>query len=426
MANAGGPLAGSQRGAATSVIEDAGAPEAKPAAAGVSRNVWILGVVSLFADISSEMVYPLVPLFLTSALGAPVIAVGVIEGIAESTASLLKFVFGWFSDRIRRRVPFTVAGYALAAVAKPALAAAYVWPVVLGVRFMDRTGKGVRTAPRDALIADSTDKASRGRAFGLHRAMDSSGAIAGPLVALGLLAWFGQHNYRPIFLIAGIPGAISVLMLLAVREIRHVPHEGKLPPLLSLRGYDRRFLVFLGVTLLFAFGNSSDAFLVLRAQDLGLGATAIVLAYVLYNVAYAGLSLPAGIHSDKIGRKPVLVAGFLIFAGVYAGFALASGAWAVWPLFIVYGAYIAFTEGVGKAYVSDLVPSERRGTAMGLYNASMGVMLLLSSVIGGGLWDLFGPPATFAFGASTAAAAALLLLVVPDGGRAARELEPVR
>ena len=364
----------------------------------------MLGLVSLFADISSEMAYPLVPLFLTSTLGAPVVAVGVIEGIAESAASLLKLVFGWFSDRIRRRVPFTFAGYALAAVAKPALALAYHWPTVLFVRFLDRSGKGIRTAPRDALIADSADAGSRGRAFGLHRAMDTSGAIIGPLTALGLLAWFGQHNYRPIFLIAGIPGLISVLLIFAVREVRHVPREGSLPPLLSLRGYDRRFLIFLAVTLLFAFGNSSDAFLVLRSQDLGLGATSIVLAYVLYNVAYAALSLPAGIHSDRIGRKPVLVAGFAIFAAVYGGFALATDAWAVWPLFIVYGAYIAFTEGVGKAYVADLVPAERRGTAMGLYNACIGVMLLLSSVIGGGLWDLFGPPATFAFGASTAGA----------------------
>jgi MFS family permease len=361
------------------------------------------------------MAYPLIPLFLKNTLGAPVIAVGVIEGVAESTASLLKLVFGWASDRFRRRVPFTFAGYGLAAVAKPALALAQHWPTVLVVRFADRTGKGIRTAPRDALIAESTDEGSRGRAFGLHRAMDTSGAIAGPITALVLLAWFGDHNYRLVFVVAGIPGLISVLALLAVREIRHTPHEGKLPPMLSLRGYDGRFLVFLGVTLLFALGNSSDAFLVLRSQNLGLGATAVVFAYVLYNISYAALSMPAGIHSDRIGRKPLLIAGFAIFAGVYAGFALATGAWAVWPLFIVYGAYIAFTEGVGKAYVADLVPKERRGTAMGLYNACIGAMLLLSSVIGGTLWDVFGPPATFAFGASTAGLAAVLLLVVPDG-----------
>jgi MFS family permease len=383
----------------------------------VPRNVVLLGVVSLFADISSEMVYPLIPLFLTTTLGAPVVAVGLIEGVAESTASLLKWVFGWFSDRISRRVPFTFAGYALAAVSKPALAAAFVWPAALFVRFLDRTGKGVRTAPRDALIADSTDEAQRGRSFGLHRAMDTSGAIAGPLIALGLLAWFGHHNYRLVFLIAGIPGAISVLLVLAVREVRHATRTGPLPPLLSLRGYDRRFLQFIAVTLVFAVGNSSDAFLLLRSKDIGLGATAVVLAYVLYNVAYAALALPAGIRSDRIGRRPVLIAGFAIFALVYAGFTLASDAWMIWPLFVVYGAYIAFTEGVGKAYVADLVPSERRGSALGLYNAATGIMLLLSSVIGGALWDLFGAPATFAFGASTAALAALFLLVLNPAGR---------
>lgn len=372
----------------------------------------LLGVVSFFADVSSEMAYPLVPLFLTSALGAPVFAVGLIEGVAESTASLLKLVFGWFSDKLRRRLPFTVAGYSLAAVTKPALAAASGWPVVLAVRFFDRSGKGIRTAPRDALLSESTTAATRGRAFGLHRAMDTSGAILGPLIALALLAFLGRHNYRPVFLIAGIPGAISVLLLLAVRDVPHKPRATPLPPLLSLDGYDRRFLVFVGVTLLFAVGNSSDAFLVLRAQNLGLGAIAIVFAYVLYNVAYAALSLPAGIHSDRIGRKPVLVAGFAIFAAVYAGFALATDAWVVWPLFIVYGGYIALTDGVGKAYVSDLVPPERRGTALGLYNASTGIMLLLSSLIGGALWGLIGPQATFAFGAATAAAAALALLLI--------------
>lgn len=393
----------------------------RPVAACVSRNVLVLGIVSLFADISSEMVYPIIPLFLTGTLGAPVVAVGVIEGVAESTASMLKLVFGWLSDRSRRRLPFTFAGYALAAIAKPALAAAFVWPMVLLVRFIDRSGKGIRTAPRDALIASSSDASVRGRAFGLHRAMDTSGAIAGPLIALGLLAALGT-NYRPIFLIAFIPGAISVALLLFVREVKAARPLGDepLPPLLSLRGYDQRYLIFVGATLVFALGNSSDAFLILRARDLGLGATAVVFAYVLYNVSYAALSLPAGIRSDRIGRKPVLVAGFAIFALVYAGFALARGGGVVWLLFIVYGGYIALTEGVGKAYVSDLVPEERRATAMGLYNASMGAMLLFSSIIGGVLWDVVGPPATFAFGASTAAVAAAGLMVASPWSREAR------
>jgi MFS family permease len=378
--------------------------------AGVSRNVMLLGVVSFFADVSSEMVYPIVPLFLRGTLGAPLIAVGLIEGVAESTASLLKFVVGWFSDRIRRRLPFTFVGYALAALSKPGLAAAVAWPMVLVTRFVDRTGKGIRTAPRDALIADSSDPRELGRAFGLHRAMDTLGAVVGPLIALALLAWLGDR-YRPIFLFAFIPGAISVIALAAVRETVHQSSDRTHPPLLSLRGYDPAFLAFLGVTLLFAVGNSSDAFLVLRAHDLGLSASAVVLAYVLYNVSYAGLSLPAGIRSDRVGRRPVIIVGFLVFALVYGGFAFATHGWMVWPLFIVYGGYIALTEGVGKAYVADLVPEERRGTAMGLYNATTGMTLLFASLVGGGLWDLIGPQATFAFGSATALLSAAALAI---------------
>ncbi len=394
---------------------------AKPAVAGVSRNVIVLGFVSFFADVSGEMVYPIIPLFLRTTLGAPVLAVGVIEGVAESTASVLKLIFGWLSDRFSRRLPFTFFGYAMAAFAKPGLAAATIWPFVLLARFVDRAGKGVRGAPRDSLIAASTAPATRGRAFGLHRSMDTTGAIVGPLIAIGLLAWFGGHNYRSIFLVAFIPGVISVVLLLFAREARHRPSEGPRPPLLSFRGYDRRFLIFVGVTLLFSFGNSSDAFLVLRARNVGLGATAVVFAYVLYNISYALLSFPAGGKSDTMGRRPLLIAGFVIFALVYAGFAAARTTWNVWVLFVVYGAYIAFTDGVGKAYVADLVPRARRGSALGLYTASTGVMLLFSSIIGGALWDAFGPATTFAFGATTAGLAALLLLVLPAASNAAAE-----
>lgn len=392
----------------TTVSTEATRKDQRPVLLGLSRNVVLLGVVSLFADISSEMVYPIIPLFLTGTLGAPVLAVGIIEGIAESTASILKFVMGWLSDRFRRRLPFTVAGYGLAAIAKPGLALAFAWPVVLFVRFVDRAGKGIRTAPRDALIASSTADTVRGRAFGFHRTLDTSGAIIGPLVALVLLALLSD-SYRAIFLIALIPGALSVLALLAVKEVVNAAPREHLPPLLTLRGYDRRFLLFIGVMVLFSIGNSSDAFLILRARDLGLSATAVVLAYVVYNVTYAGLSLPAGIRSDRVGRRPVLIAGFAIFAAVYLGAALATDGWMVWPLFAVYGAYIAFTEGVGKAYVADLVPEQRRGSALGLYNASTGAMLLFASIMGGALWELFGPTATFLLGAASAGAAALLL-----------------
>lgn len=375
----------------------------------LAGNIVLLGFVSFFADISSEMVYPIVPLFLSGTLGAPMIAVGVIEGIAESTASVLKLYSGWWSDRVRRRVPLIFAGYALAAVAKPAIAAAVAWPMVLGARFIDRAGKGIRTAPRDALIAASAEPSAHGRAFGLHRAMDSAGAVIGPLLAIGLLAVFGDGNYRPIFLLAFVPGVAGAALVLLAREATTPAPEQRGELLLSLAGYDRRFLVFLGITMLFALGNSSDAFLILRARDLGLGALAAVLAYVVYNVVYAALSLPAGIRSDRIGRRRVLVGGFAVFAAVYAGFALARDAWMIWPLFAVYGAYIAMTDGVARAYIADLVEPGRRGAALGLYNALLGVMVLLASVLGGALWDLVGPGATFALGASTAAAAALAL-----------------
>lgn len=376
---------------------------------GLSRNVVLLGVVSFFADVSSEMVYPVIPLFLTGTLNTPVVAVGLIEGVAESTASIFKLIGGVLSDRVRRRLPFAFAGYGLAAIAKPALAAATVWPMALAARFVDRSGKGIRNAPRDALIAASSKPESLGRAFGLHRAMDTAGAITGPLIAIGLLAILDE-NYRPIFLIAFIPGVLSVLALLGVREIRHARTPSGRDSFLFLRGYDSRFLAFLAISLLFAAGNSSDAFLILRADNLGLGATAVVLAYVVYNVTYAGLSYPGGALSDRIGRRPILIAGFLVFALVYAGFAAVTDDWMIWPLFAVYGGYIALTEGVSRAYVADLVPDERRASAMGLYSASIGATLLVASLIGGALWDFVGPSATFVFGAATALAAALALL----------------
>jgi MFS family permease len=377
---------------------------------GLSRNVVLLGVVSFFADISSEMVYPVIPLFLTGTLNTPLVAVGLIEGVAESTASIFKLIGGVLSDRVRRRLPFAFAGYGLAAIAKPALAAATVWPMALVARFVDRSGKGIRNAPRDALIAASSDSGSLGRAFGLHRAMDTAGAIAGPLIAIGLLAAL-DDNYRPIFLIAFIPGVLAVLALLGVREVRQTRTTPEGASFLSLRGYDSRFLVFLAISLLFAAGNSSDAFLILRAHDIGLGAATVVLAYIVYNVTYAGLSYPGGALSDRIGRRPILVTGFLIFALVYAGFAAVTDDWMIWPLFAVYGGYIALTEGVSRAYVADLVPDERRASAIGLYSASTGATLLIASLIGGALWDFIGPSATFIFGSATAFAAALAFLI---------------
>ncbi len=390
-------------------------PEADSPVPGVKRPVFILGIVSFLTDVSSEMVYPLVPLFLTSVLGAPLAAVGLIEGAAESAASLFKTVGGWASDRLRARRPLILGGYALSAVAKPLLAAAYVWPVVLLVRFADRVGKGVRTAPRDALVADVTPPELRGRAFGFHRAADTFGAVAGPAVALALLAATAD-DFRLIFILALIP-AIAGVGLLAVVKERPPAASMEARPVAGWRGLGAGFYTFLGISLLFALGNSSDAFLLLRAKDLGLSNAEVVLTYMLFNCVYAALAMPAGIISDRLGRRSVIAVGFGLFAIVYIGFALAGRGAAVWPLFAVYGAYMALTEGVGRAFVSDFVPSDRRATALGLYQGAMGAMVLLSSVVAGALWDLIDPAAPFFLGGATALLALVAMLALrPQGG----------
>jgi MFS family permease len=384
-----------------------------PQIAGVPPNVALLGLVSFFADVSSEMIYPLVPVFLTGILGAPVAAVGLIEGVAESTASLLKVGSGWWSDRMERRLPLVFGGYGLAAAGKLLLALAAAWPVVLLARFVDRFGKGVRGSPRDALIAESTRPDQRGRAFGLHRSLDTAGAVIGPLLALALVALL-HDRLRLVFLLAVAPGIISVLTLLLVREPppdRSVRRAA--PPPLTLRGLDTRLLLFLLAMLIFALGNSSDVFLILRAKDLGLSMTAVVLAYVLYNIVYMTGALPTGILSDAIGRRGVLVGGLLAFALVYLGFALADRALYVWPLFAVYGLYIAATDGVGKALITDLAPGERRASALGLYGTVTGVAALVASLVAGELWDHVSPAAPFLLGAAAALVAAALLAAVP-------------
>jgi len=347
-----------------------------------------------------------VPLFLTSVLGAPYAVVGLIEGIAESTASLIRVLSGWLSDRRPRRRPL-VGGYSISAIAKPLMAAAFSWPAVLLLRFGDRVGKGIRTAPRDALIADSSQASVRGRAFGFHRAMDTAGAALGALLALAAVGLLGER-FRLIFLLSAIPAALGVASLFLVREHRRHTAGGERVRL-SLSGLDRRYKVFLLAGAVFALGNSSDAFLILRARDLGLSAFVTVMAYVVFNLVYASLSMPAGSLSDRIGRRRLLVGGFVLFSLVYLGLALAGGPAAVWPLFAFYGAYMAMTEGVGKAYVSDLSPPRARGTALGAYQTVTGIVTFFSSLIAGLLWDLAGPRAPFFFGAAAGLAAALVL-----------------
>jgi MFS family permease len=376
--------------------------------------VRLLAFVSFLTDISSEMVYPLIPLFLTSALGTPAAAVGLIEGVAESTASLTKAGSGWLSDRMRVRKPLVVLGYALSALGKPLLAVAQAWPAALAARFTDRLGKGVRTAPRDALIGDVTSAESRGMSFAFHRAADTLGAVGGPALGLGLFVLLDE-DYRLVFLLAFLPAAAGVLVLARLREVQpaEVP-DGR--PRASFKTLGARFYTFLGVSLLFALGNSSDVFLILRATDLGLSEAAAVAAYILFNAVYALGAVPSGIASDRLGRRNVIALGFLIFSLVYSGFAIAGGSAGVWGLFALYGVYMALTEAVGRAFVVDFAPAEARGTALGIYTGLTGLMVLVSSVTAGILWDTVSPAAPFVLGGITGIlSCALLIVLMPRG-----------
>ncbi|HYF95200.1 MAG TPA: MFS transporter [Symbiobacteriaceae bacterium] len=379
----------------------------------VPRNVWYAGLVSLFTDISSEMLVPVLPLFLANVLGAPVRAIGLIEGLAEAMASLMKAFSGWLSDRTGRRKPLMVAGYSLSNFLKPLLGFTGGWGQVLAIKLADRFGKGLRGAPRDALIADSTPVEGRGRAFGFHRAMDTVGAAVGPLLA-ALILWVGPGQYRWVFWAAIVPGLLALVAIVFIRETG--PGEKKAGPVLrnwslSLGALPPRLRRFMVIGMLFAIGNSSDAFLILRAQNLGLAAALVPLAYFAFNASYAILSYPAGALSDKIGRKPVIVGGFAAFAVIYLGFAMATRAWMAWPLFLFYGLYYAGTEGVQKAYITDHADREHRGTAIGVYNALTGLAALPASLIAGYLWDVVGAAAPFYVGSVTGILAALLLLV---------------
>lgn len=387
---------------------------------GFKKNVFWLGLVSLFTDISSEMVYPLVPIFVTTVLGAPVTFVGTVEGIAESTASILKVFSGWLSDKIQGRKKLAVAGYVLSALGKPILIVAKGIGYILSYRIIDRAGKGIRTAPRDALIADSSDSDNYGKSFGFHRTMDTVGAMLGPALAFLLLPVFAAHSsskgYRELFLFSVVPILIGIFILIVfVKEKRVAPSPDTAaaaePPKISLKPFDRRFKLFLLIVLVFTLGNSSDAFLILRAKNVGLAVTLIPLAYLLFNTINAVLATPAGIVSDRLGRFWVMALGFLNFAAVYLGFALAGGQLLVWLMFALYGFYYAFTESIFKAYTADLVPENLRGTAYGLLNMTMGIALLPASLFAGWLWVHVSVRAPFFFGAGMAAFALCLLLI---------------
>jgi len=380
----------------------------------IAGTVVTLGIVSLLTDVSSEGIYPLVPLFLTSVLGAQVAAVGLIEGIAESTASILRIFSGYLSDKFGDRKWITVIGYSLSSISKPLFAVSHSWHQVLGFRFADRVGKGIRSAPRDALIADVTPAECRGISFGFHRAMDTVGAVTGPLLAFWLLKSLHLH-FRTIFWLSAIPAVLAVLILIAFVREPKAERARAAPPKISFSGFSRPFKMFLVVVTLFSLGNSSDVFLILRAKNLGISTENILLIYVLFNSVSALLCTHCGHVSDRIGRRNVLFAGFVIFAGVYAGFALVKNPGAVWGLFAVYGAYAAMTAGVQKAFATDLVCADMRGTGLGAYQTLTGIALLPASLIAGFLWDAVGPSAPFYYGAGMALVSAFLLIVLFRG-----------
>lgn len=386
------------------------------------RNVWATSLTSFFMDISTEMVINLVPLFLANTLGTRISLIGMIEGIAEATSSLLKLFSGWFSDRLRARKWLAVAGYGLSAVVKPFFLIANSWGIVAAVRWGDRVGKGIRTAPRDALVADSVTPAQRGVAFGLQRAADTAGAMVGLLIALGLV-WLAQsqqsllqaNTFHTVVLVSLAPAFLAVLSLALIA--RDVPPRGSgALPRLGWKQLGRPFMVFMIIVSLFDLGNSSDAFLVLRAQERGLSVVSILSMLVVFNLVYSLTSLPAGALSDRLGRRRVIIGGWLVYALIYLGFGLAQRGWHMWVLFTLYGLYYGLAYGTAKAMVADLVPETLRGTAYGTYNAVLGILDFPASLIAGllwqgvGRWSGFGPAAPFLFGGSLALLAALLLI----------------
>lgn len=385
----------------------------KPRVFGLSRNVVSMGVVSFLNDLSSDMIYPFIPIFLTSVLGAGAGFIGIVEGIADATASVGKLFSGRISDRLRMRKPFVVFGYSLSAVTKPALALAMAPWHVLAVRFFDRVGKGVRDAPRDALISFSSSRGRIGRAFGFHRAADTAGATLGPLAAFLLLPILG-NNLRSLFLLSFVASLCAVLALVfMVREVKPKAENNNRPlPRFSLKGLGVPFLIFLAAATLFALARGSDAFLLLRAQGLGAALMLFPLLYGVSNVVFALLSTPAGMLSDKIGHRNTFMLGMLLFAGTYMAFSWVSTIALLWILFAAYGCYQALTDGVGRAIVADLVGEKERATAFGVYSACTGFALLPASIIFGFLWERFGPAAPFQYGAALTVLALVIFSVL--------------
>ena len=387
------------------------------------RNIWSVSITSFFMDISSEMVLNLLPLYLNNVLGVKTNIIGLIEGVAESTSSLLKLFSGWLSDRLQTRKWLAVAGYTVSAFSKPFFYLAGSWAMVAVVRWADRIGKGIRTAPRDALVADSVSAEHRGLAFGLHRAADTAGAMVGLLFALLVVWWtqsnrqeLGQLTFRTIVLVSLAPAILAVLALtFGAQDIAMKTRHEK--PRFAFKALGKPFMFFMIIVSIFDLGNSSDAFLVLRAQERGISVTGILGMLVTFNLVYTLTSTPAGSLSDRLGRRKLIIFGWLVYAAIYLGFGLAQVAWQVWTLYVAYGIYYGLAYGSSKAMVADLVPETLRGTAYGTYNAILGILDFPASLIAGilwqgiGRWQGLGAPAPFLFGAALAFLAAALLLI---------------
>ena len=391
---------------------------------GLGRNVFAAGVVSFFMDVSSEMVYPLVPIFLANILGVNKSIIGLIEGIAEATASLLKVFSGWLSDRIGRRKGLMGVGYAISVLSRPLIAGAAAWQQILAARFIDRLGKGVRTAPRDAIIAESSGSEVMGRAFSFHRALDTLGAVVGPALAFFLLSALAG-DFRKVFWISMVPGIIAILVIIFfIKEKKKALPARHDRPKLTLAHFDWRFKFFVLITTIFAIGNSSDVFLILRAQQLGVTTFMIPVIYLTFNLVYSLSAIAAGLAADKFGKKRVVLLGFILFVVIYYGFAVAGSAAAAWRLFALYGIFMGLTEGVQKAFLTTIIPPDFKATAFGIYNTAIGLALFPASLIGGWLWDHFSPSATFYYGAAMAAVSTLLfILFIALVGRQAPDQE---
>ena len=399
----------------------------------LGRNVIGLGAVSLFTDVSTEMIYPLLPIFLAGALGANASFIGAIEGAAETTASLLKLLSGWWSDKVRSRKPFVVVGYLIASIARPFTAITRTATQVLAIRLTDRVGKGLRTSPRDALLAESAPPEARGLAYGFHAAADNTGAVLGPLIAFLILKLHGvgaldssrrlsahdEGAIRTVFWLSAIPAAIAMIVLIIV--VKDVPRKEKGEAAGETPGegsrLSGRFWAYLLVVLLFTLGNSTDAFLLLRANQLGVPVALAPILWAVLNFVKAATGTYGGQLSDKVGRKPLIVGGWLLYAAVYFAFAWAGAPWQAWALFAVYGVFYGMTEGTEKALVADIVPRSRRGAAFGWYNLAIGLGALPASLIFGWIWDKSGASLAFIFGASLALVAAVLITLVAPASR---------